>query len=218
LHDRPDTDLLDSRAEVDIGEFDAGQSSVGTHSDGVAVASFVAASGSVAVAIAVLYSRLVHVRQVLRFGTTYASRVAVTVSVAVLVANVLEDVAWAGGGVGDWADGVLNVGEHASEAVEAGAALLYAETLEGREGKGIAGASNVAVAGLVIVAVVVSGGVVVAILVLIALLGLVWRLMWRRKLTPLPLPMPSNLLSLPAPGLVTEPTMLLRPSWGAGAE
>jgi hypothetical protein len=93
LHDRPDTDLLDSRAEVDIGEFDAGQSSVGTHSDGVAVASFVAASGSVAVAIAVLYSRLVHVRQVLRFGTTYASRVAVTVSVAVLVANVLEDVA-----------------------------------------------------------------------------------------------------------------------------
>jgi hypothetical protein len=69
----PDTDLLNSRAEIDVGKFNAGQSSVGTHSDGVAVASFVAASGNVAVAVAVLQLQSVHILHALRFGITYAS-------------------------------------------------------------------------------------------------------------------------------------------------
>lgn len=56
------TDLLDSRAEVnvgelDIGERDVGQRCVGTHRDSVAVASLVTVSGGVAVTVAILVSR-----------------------------------------------------------------------------------------------------------------------------------------------------------------
>jgi hypothetical protein len=57
-----DTDLLDSRAEVDVGkldiwEHDVGQRCVWTYGDRVAVASLVAVSSGVAVTVAVLCGR-----------------------------------------------------------------------------------------------------------------------------------------------------------------
>jgi hypothetical protein len=94
---------------------------------------------------------------------TYASRVAVSISVTVAVGNVLEDVAGAGLGVGDRAQGV---GDAREEVEGTGVTLLQTEILEGGEGDSVAAASQVLVTSLVLVAVVVARLVVVAVLVL----------------------------------------------------
>jgi hypothetical protein len=51
---RPGINLLDSRAEVDVGEHNSGNFSVGTHADRVAASSGVSISCRVSVAVTVL--------------------------------------------------------------------------------------------------------------------------------------------------------------------